>query len=223
MTCDWDRNCNFNALSAKVYGLQFETICPKFVKEILHGALGNVQSSQKASKILTLFFQLRFSKHFVTLKKISIDFFVLITLKMKNRVCTPACQFDAKKDFFGSRLEVNPLLSFYKDKLRLTIASHAFRSSFQEVFSKKGVLRNFTNSQENTCTSVSFLILQLYWKRDSCTPVGMDASQIHLWDVSYSVSETSQRALICKYLRRLAGDWLKMSSQRRLWVASARL
>ena len=34
----------------------------------------------------------------------------------------------------------------------------------------------------------------------------MDASQIHLWDVSYSVSETYQRGLIWKSLRRLSGD-----------------
>ena len=51
-------------------------------------------------------------------------------------------------------------------------------------------------------------------------PVGMDASQMHLWDVSYSVSETPQRGLICKSLRRLPGDWLKMSPQRRLWDLS---
>ena len=30
------------------------------------------------------------------------------------------------------------------------------RSSHPEVFSKKGVLRNFTNSEENTCASVFF-------------------------------------------------------------------
>ena len=32
------------------------------------------------------------------------------------------------------------------------------RSSRQEVFCEKGVLKNFTNSQENTCARVSFLI-----------------------------------------------------------------
>ena len=42
-------------------------------------------------------------------------------------------------------------------------------------------------------------------------PADMDASQMHLWDVSCSVSETSQRGLICKSLRRLPGDWLKTS------------
>ena len=63
-------------------------------------------------------------------------------------------------------------------------------------------------------------------------PAGMDASQMHLWDVLHSVSETSQRGLICKSLRRLPGDWLIKNvssetslrslkfSQRRLWVAS---
>ena len=54
-------------------------------------------------------------------------------------------------------------------------------------------------------------------------PVGMDASQIHLWDASYSVSETSQRGLIWKSLRRLRGDWLKTSPQRRLWFSRKRL
>ena len=33
-----------------------------------------------------------------------------------------------------------------------------FRSSRPEVFCKKGVLRNFANSQENTCARASFLI-----------------------------------------------------------------
>ena len=33
-----------------------------------------------------------------------------------------------------------------------------FRSSLPEVFHKKGVLRNFQNSRENTCAWVSFLI-----------------------------------------------------------------
>ena len=35
---------------------------------------------------------------------------------------------------------------------------------------------------------------------------GMDASQMHLSDVPYSVSETSERGLICKSLRPLPGD-----------------
>ena len=39
---------------------------------------------------------------------------------------------------------------------------------------------------------------------------------LNFWDVSYNVSETSQRGLICKSLRRLRGDWLKTSPQRRL-------
>ena len=56
------------------------------------------------------------------------------------------------------------------------------------------------------------------WKRLS--PAGMDASQMHLWDVSFSVSETSQREPICKSLRRFPGDWLKKSPQRRLWDLS---
>ena len=47
-------------------------------------------------------------------------------------------------------------------------------------------------------------------------PAGMDASQMHLWDVSYGVSETSQRGLVCKSLRRLPGDWLKRSPQKHL-------
>ena len=35
---------------------------------------------------------------------------------------------------------------------------------------------------------------------------GIDAFQMHLLDVYYSVSETSQRGLICKSLRLLPGD-----------------
>ena len=60
---------------------------------------------------------------------------------MKNRVCTPACKFDGKKDFFGSRLVVNPLFSFYKDKLRLTkrvmrLESVSRRCSLKKMFEK---------------------------------------------------------------------------------------
>ena len=51
-------------------------------------------------------------------------------------------------------------------------------------------------------------------------PAGMDATQMHLWVVSYSVSEISQRGLICKSLRRLPEDWLETSPQRRLWDLS---
>ena len=49
---------------------------------------------------------------------------------------------------------------------------------------------------------------------------GIDAFQMHLLDVYYSVSETSQRGLICKSLRLLPGDWLKTSSQRCIWNLS---
>ena len=54
-------------------------------------------------------------------------------------------------------------------------------------------------------------------------PAGMDASPMHLWDVSCSISETSQRGLICKSLRRLRWDVLKTSPQRRLWYLSGLL
>ena len=55
---------------------------------------------------------------------------------------------------------------------------------------------------------------------------------MHLWDVSRSsVSKTSQRGLICKFLRRLLWEWSKAPhlkgslrpltfSQRHLWIAS---
>ena len=65
------------------------------------------------------------------------------------------------------------------------------------------------------------LRVQIYELRVQIYPAGMDASQIHLWDVPYSVSKTSQRGLICKSLTRLAGDWLKTSPQRRLWDFSS--
>ena len=48
-------------------------------------------------------------------------------------------------------------------------------------------------------------------------PADMDASKMHLWGVSYSISETSQRGLICKSLRRFPGDWLKTSPEKCLW------
>ena len=68
----------------------------------------------------------------------------------------------------------------------------------------------------------SFANKIMHWTKHSFTaiPAGMDASQMHLWYFLYSVSETSQRGLICKSLRRLPGDWLKMSPQRRLWDLS---
>ena len=57
------------------------------------------------------------------------------------------------------------------------------------------------------------------WKR--LNPAGMDASQMHLWDVSYSVLETeaSQRGPICKSVRRLPGDCLK--TMRRLPICKS--
>ena len=39
----------------------------------------------------------------------------------------------------------------------------SLRSSCPELFCKKGVLRNFTNLQENTCATVSFLIKLHAW------------------------------------------------------------
>ena len=58
-------------------------------------------------------------------------------------------------------------------------------------------------------------------------PASMDASQVHLWDVSPIVSEISLVELICKSLRCLSWDRLKTSPQRcltsswrHLWVAS---
>ena len=61
------------------------------------------------------------------------------------------------------------------------------------------------------------------WSVVGSCPAGMDASQMHLWDVSCSVSETSQRGLICKSERRLRWDLLKMSPQRLLWDLSGLL
>ena len=55
------------------------------------------------------------------------------------------------------------------------------------------------------------------------SPAGMDASQMHLWVVSCSISQTSQRGLICKSLRRLRWDVLKISPRRRLWDLSGLL
>ena len=57
-------------------------------------------------------------------------------------------------------------------------------------------------------------------KNFSLILAGMDAAQNHIWDVSYSVSETSQIGLIYKSLRRVPGDCSKTSPQRRLWDLS---
>ena len=47
-----------------------------------------------------------------------------------------------------------------------------FRSSRTEVLCKKGVLKNFRNLQENTCSSLIFnKVMQLYQKKDSGTGV----------------------------------------------------
>ena len=54
-------------------------------------------------------------------------------------------------------------------------------------------------------------------------PARIDASQMHLWDASCSVFETSQRGLIFKSLRRLRWDVLKTLSQRRHWNLSGLL
>ena len=54
-------------------------------------------------------------------------------------------------------------------------------------------------------------------------PAGMDASQMHFWDVSYIVSETSERRLIYKSPGRLIKDVsseMSLRSQRHLWFAS---
>ena len=45
----------------------------------------------------------------------------------------------------------------------------------------------------------------------------MDASEMHLWDVSPSVSETSQKGLICKSLRRLM-ESIRCSLEISLWM-----
>ena len=75
--------------------------------------------------------------------------------------------------------------------------------------------------------SCKYLINYLSWTNiSSDNPAGMDASQIQLWDVSYSVSETLQRGL--RSLRGLIKDVssettlrsLTRFSQRCLWVAS---
>ena len=44
----------------------------------------------------------------------------------------------------------------------------SFRSSRPEVFCKKGALRNYTNSQENTCARISFLIKETLGLVFSC-------------------------------------------------------
>ena len=56
---------------------------------------------------------------------------------------------------------------------------------------------------------MTFLLLFFFqnnsWFNVCFFPTGMDASQMHLLDVSYRVLETPQRGLICKSLRCLRG------------------
>ena len=87
---------------------------------------------------------------------------------------------------------------------------------------KTSILQISISMQE--IARVCWEFLQLSWKISFVLfkvllPAGMDASEMHLWDVSCSVSETSQREMMCKSLRHLPGECLEMSPQRRLWVA----
>ena len=74
----------------------------------------------------------------------------------------------------GKKATTGLAFSFAKDNLPdlvSSIASNAASNAIQkqspEVFCEKGILRNFTNSQENTCARASFLIR--LWHR--CFPV----------------------------------------------------
>ena len=98
--------------------------------------------------------------------------------------------------------------------------------------------KKINNVIDNVALVPFLLILNKFHKLFKCLfdnleqvfntyPAGMDASQMHFWDVSYIVSETSERRLIYKSLGRLIKDVSsEMSlrsltfSQRRLWVAS---
>ena len=52
-----------------------------------------------------------------------------------------------------------------------------YRSSHPEVFCKKGVFRNFLNSQENTCTKVSFVYPSNFFDVN-CTLVNVPTDSI---------------------------------------------
>ena len=54
----------------------------------------------------------------------------------------------------------------------IIVNSTNFRSNRPEVFSKKGVLKNFAKSQESTCARVSFLIKLLF---QGCNLIKKDA------------------------------------------------
>ena len=74
----------------------------------------------------------------------------------------------------------------------------------------------FLNINTATLWEESYFPLQLVAQHSlAIIPAGMDVSQMHLWDVSSSFSETSQRELICKSWRRLRWDILKTSRWRR--------
>ena len=88
---------------------------------------------------------------------------------------------------------------------------------------KTSILQISISMQE--IARVCWEFLQLSWKISFVLfkvllPAGMDASEMHLWDVSCSVSETPQREMMCKSLRHLPGECLEMSPQRRLWDLS---
>ena len=80
----------------------------------------------------------------------------------------------------------------------------------KQVFSNK-----FTDSLSKAVNNYENILLTGDLNINTSQPAWM-----HLWDVSYSASETSHRELICKSMRRFPGDWLKASPQRRLWDLS---
>ena len=64
-----------------------------------------------------------------------------------------------KNTFFLSQKFLQ-LETFSKKTILFVVSSgvNTYGSSLPEVFYKKGILKNFANSQENTCARVSFLV-----------------------------------------------------------------
>ena len=88
------------------------------------------------------------------------------------------------------------------------------------IWTRYAFCRSFLKKVRPPLGESSHLTVPAHLHISSTCPTGMDASQMHLWNILYIVSETSQKGLICKSLRRLPGDWLKTSPQKHLWDLS---
>ena len=74
------------------------------------------------------------------------------------------------KYIIGDSLDVVVYTCYPPVTLALRIDAGS-RSSHRRYSVRKGILRNFANSQENTCTRVSFLTKLLFFKKETLAQV----------------------------------------------------